>query len=139
MIYRTPVAHAPLLVISTRVTALDRDTGDLRWTYNLKAAARQFVIANDTLYVLDGDGIVHCLSLQAGSLVGRVDLKMEAANTMLFDDERLFVASDSEVVALNRNGIILWRSAVANNASFSLCGLAIPDGPTVQPDFSRAG
>jgi outer membrane protein assembly factor BamB len=139
MNYREGTGPKQLLVVATQVTALDRDTGAILWTQRLPAAARRFVVDDQVIFVFDGDGDLHCFDLQSGRLVGRVNLGLRTANVLLVDGDRLYASSDSEVVTLDRRGTILWRTKIPANASFSLCGLAIPGGPSMQPDFSRSG
>ena len=137
MDYRAPQPDAPLLVLSTRVTALNRHTGALVWTYEVDAATRRFAIEGERLFVFDGNGRLHCLELRTGRLIGRVDLGLSQANSMLVDGDRMYVSNDSTVIALDLNGQILWRADVPANGSYSLCGLGVPGGHLVQPDFSN--
>ena len=102
------------------------------------APGRRFAIDGERLFVFDAEGRLHCLDVATGGLIGRVDLELSLANNMLFDGDRLYVSDDYSVVALRRDGQVVWRSAITPNRSFSLCGLGIPGGNIVQPDFSKA-
>lgn len=138
MDYRAPVPPAPLLVVATTVTALDRATGQQLWSYDLGSPARRFAVEGDRMFVFNGDGL-HCLDVRSGALIGKVHLEMKSANTMLVDGDRVYVSDDFSVVALDLNGQVLWRASVPPNGSFSLTGLAVVGGNIVQPDFSRSG
>jgi outer membrane protein assembly factor BamB len=136
MDYRS-AANAPLLVLSTQVVALDRQTGTQLWNYEMGTVTRRFAISGEELFVFDSEGWIHCLDVQSGRLIGKVELPLSNANTMLMDGDRLYVSDDFNVIALDRTGRILWQSRVPTNSSNSLCGLAIPGGSSMQPDFSK--
>lgn len=137
MNYRTDPGPRPIFVVATHVTAISEATGEVLWTYELPAVARRFAVNEATLVVLDGDGVLHCFATRTGALVGRVTLLLQTANGLLVDGERIYVTSDNELVALDRGGNILWRTTIPRNKAHSLCGLAILDGPQMQPDFSK--
>jgi outer membrane protein assembly factor BamB len=135
MDYRT-TQRPPLVVVSTFVTALDRNTGRELWRYALGNAARRFAFDEERVFVLCGGGFMHCLEIASGTLIGKVDLQLKMTNNLLIDGERTYVSSDTEVVAVDASGNILWRAKTPPNGSYSLGGLGIPGGTVVQPDFS---
>jgi outer membrane protein assembly factor BamB len=137
MEYRAPPLDAPLLVISTQVVALDRATGKERWRYKLDGVTRRFAIDDNRLFVFESTGTLHCLELATGRLIGRVETELMSPDNMLVDGDRLYVSASTHVVAIDFSGKILWRESVPTNASNGLCGLAVPGGNIVQPDFSR--
>lgn len=136
MDYRQTPPPAPLLVISTSVTALDRSTGRQLWSYELGCAPRRVHADDERIYVLDSEGTLHCLLSATGRVVGRIELGMRDANALLWDGERIFVTNDDAVVALDLAGTILWRTSVATNGAWGLGGLAV-GSRVVPPDFSR--
>lgn len=138
MDYRTMPTDPPLLVVSTQIVALDRATGATRWRYDLEGVGRRFAVEADRIFVFDSKGWLHCVAVANGQRIGRVELELQLANSMLVDGERLYVSGDNEVVALDLTGRILWRAAVPMNGSHSLGGLGVPGGNLVQPDFSTA-
>lgn len=138
MTYREPTPDAPLLVISTQVVALDRRTGAERWKYPMKTVVRRFAVDGERLFVFDSASAIHCLDIASGRLLGKIDLPIMTANSMMLDGDHLYVCGDREVIALDRNGNVLWSADVATNASHSLAGLAVPGGNVMQPDFSKA-
>jgi outer membrane protein assembly factor BamB len=139
MNYRESPLPAPLLVFSTFVMALERATGRELWKYSLDdKPTRRFVIDGDRLFVLDGAAIMHCIAIDTGRGIGKVELNLIASGNMLVDEGRVFVAGDMEIVALDREGRILWRQRTDNNQSWSLVGLAVPGGNTSQPDYSTS-
>lgn len=138
MTYRSPPPDAPLLVFSTQVVALDRTTGAERWKYPMENVVRRFAIDGDRVFVFDSESCLHCLDVASGRLLGKIDLPIMTANSMLLDGDRLYVSGDNEVTALDRNGTLLWTARVPPNGSHSLCGLGVPGGAVIQPDFSKA-
>lgn len=134
--YRQTPAPAPLLVISTTLTALDRASGKQLWSYELGAAPRRVHADDERIYVLDARGTLHCLLSATGRVLGKVELDMRDANALLWDGERLFVTDENEVVALDLAGGVLWRTNVATNGTWGLGGLAV-GSRVVPPDFSR--
>ena len=139
MDYRAPVPDAPLLVVSTQVVALDRATGRQLWRYDLDAVGRRFAIDQNRIFVFESEGRLHCIDVATGRALGVVVTELRSANNMLVDGDRIYLSDDNFVVAVDMNGRILWREKVPNNTSHSLCGLGVPGGNVVQPDFSRAG
>ncbi len=139
MDYRTTPNDPPLLVVSTQIVALDRATGAQRWRYDLEGVGRRFAVEADRVFVFDSKGWLHCVDVASGQRIGRVELALKTANSMLVDGDRMYVSGDAEVVALDLAGRILWRAAVPMNGSYSLGGLGVPGGHLVQPDFSTAG
>jgi outer membrane protein assembly factor BamB len=137
MDYRAPVPDAPLLVVSTQVVALDRVTGKQRWRYDLESVARRFAIDDNRVFVFESEGTLHCIELATGRLVGRVATELRSANNMLVDSERIYLSDDHHVMAIDFSGQVLWHETVPTNGSNSLCGLGVPGGNIVQPDFSR--
>lgn len=133
--YRTPLLDAPLLVVATSVTAVDRGTGAQRWTHELKAPARKIAILDDRLFVLDGEAIVSCIDVQSGVLIGKVELDFPMPNALISDGETLYVSGDRELVAMDRSGAVLWKTEVPYNGSTSKTGLAVPGVVVLQPDF----
>jgi outer membrane protein assembly factor BamB len=139
MNYRTMPPDAPLLVVSTQVVALDRATGKQRWCYKLAHVARRFAVEEGRVFVFESRGALHCLDLVTGRLLGRVETELASANSMLVDGDRIYLADDHHVVAIDMNGHVLWRESVPFNGSNSLCGLGVPGGNMLQPDFSKGG
>lgn len=135
MDYRSPPPDAPLLVVGTAVTALDRRTGARRWTQDLKGVARKFALLDDRVFVLDSHGIVYCLDVQSGALFGKLELKLEP-HSLISDGEMLYVSGMTELVALDRNGNVLWASELPINATPTRDGLAVPGVVVLQPDFA---
>jgi outer membrane protein assembly factor BamB len=138
MDYRSPRRAAPLLIVSNKVSALDRDTGAKLWEYNLGTSALRFVADEQVLVVLDRYGNLHRLDLVRGQCTGLVKTGLREASTFLFDGERFYVSNDTTVVALDSNGQELWRQEVGPNGGWGLVGMAVPPGIAVQPDFSRS-
>ena len=141
MNHREPPPDAPLIIVSSRVLALDRTTGKQRWRYEIEGdgtVSRRFAFDGDRLFVFDNRGAVHCLELATGRLIGRVETELKTANNMLVDGDRIYLADDHHAVAMTFDGRILWREAIPSNGSHSLCGLGVPGGNVVQPDFSNA-
>jgi outer membrane protein assembly factor BamB len=135
MTYRSP-SETPLLVVAEEVVALERSTGRKLWEYPLDAAARRFEIIDDRLFVFDGEGRLHCIEIATGRLVGKIDLGLTSPGVLLRDGDRLYANGNNTVVALDRNGAIVWRAAVPPNQRHSLGGLGIPGGAVAQPDYS---
>lgn len=133
--YRTPLLEAPLLVVATSVTAVDRRTGAQRWTHDLEAAARKLAILDDRIFVLDARAKVTCIDLQSGVVVGKVELDLSGPNALIADGETLYVSGDRELVALDRSGAVLWKTPMPPNDSSSKTGLAVPGVVVLQPDF----
>lgn len=139
MDYRAPAPDAPLLIVSGSVVALDRSTGRELWVYELGGVVtRRFPIVENRLLVLDGDGLLHCLDIPSGKLLGKVDVEMPDAKAMLVDGDRIYVTDEALVAALDINGTVLWKSKISKNYSMGLPGLAVVGGNLLQPDFSRA-
>lgn len=135
MSYRNPVLEAPLLVVATAITAVDRRTGAQRWTHDLEGTARKIAILDDRVFVLDASGAVSCIDVGTGVLVGKVELDLDTPNALIADGETLYVTGDSVLVALDRSGNVLWRTSVPVNGSTSKAGLAVPGLVVLQPDF----
>jgi outer membrane protein assembly factor BamB len=138
MDYRT-APPSPLVIVSTSVTALDRESGKELWTYRVGNATRRFAFDEQRMFVLCGGGFLHCLDIATGRLLGKVDLQLQTTNNLLVDGERTYVSSDTEVVAVDPLGNVLWRARTPQNGSYSLGGLGIPGHGLVQPDFSTSG
>jgi outer membrane protein assembly factor BamB len=138
MTYRAPPPDAPLLIVAGQVVALDRNTGKLLWRYNLKGVARRFAFDVERVFVLESTGTFHCLELATGRLIGAVETGLGAANSMLIDGDRIYLAGDDYAAAMDFSGVILWRESIPSNGSHSLCGLGIAGGNIMQPDFSKA-
>jgi len=139
MEYRAAPLDAPLLVVAGQVMALDRSTGKERWRHDVEGVARRFMIDDNRLFIFDSHGILTCLEIATGRLIGKVKTGLDFASNMLVDGDRIYVSGDSEVIALDMTGNILWRSdrILLLTSSSSLCGLGVPGGNVVQPDFSR--
>jgi outer membrane protein assembly factor BamB len=139
MEYRTPPLDAPLLVVAGSVVALDRATGKERWTCAIKGVARRYLIDDNRLFVFDSYGILNCIDIATGRMIGKVETGFDYASTMLVDGDHIYVSGDNQVIAIDLNGNILWRSdKVSLSVAPSLCGLGIPGGNVVQPDFSKS-
>src|SRR5262245_7910390 len=139
MNHREPAPAAPLIIVSSKVVALDRTSGKERWRYELErmgSVSRRFAFDGDRVFVFDSLGYIHCLEIATGRLLGRVETKLESANNMLVDGDRIYLADDHNALAMDLNGNILWRVPIPSNGSHSLCGLGVPGGHVVQPDFS---
>ena len=104
----------------------------------METVVRRFAIDGERVFVFDSESSIHCLDIASGRLLGKIDLPIMTANSMMLDGDRLYVCGDSEVIALDRNGAVLWTSRVPPNGSHSLAGLAVPGGNVMQPDFSKA-
>ena len=76
MNYREPSPSAPLLLFSSCVTALDRQTGQPLWIYNPEQNIRRFALDSERLFVFDAESVLHCIQLANGQLLGRVNLGM---------------------------------------------------------------
>ena len=139
MDYRAPTPAAPLIIVAGNVTALDRTTGSELWRYPLKGVARRFALDGDRVFVFESHGTFHCLELATGRLLGKAETKLESADNMLVDGDRIYLTDDHHAVALDFNGTILWRVPIPSSGTTSLSGLGVPGGNIVQPDFSRAG
>ena len=136
MDYRRPGPDAPLLVVAGSVVALDRSTGKQRWVYELERVTRRFAIVDSRLFVFDGDGVLHCLDVASGKLIGKVDVGMSMAKSMLVEGDRIYVADDHYVAALDLNGTILWKAMTPGSSSHGLPGLAVVGGNLLQPDYN---
>lgn len=90
------------------------------------------------MFVFDSESAIHCLDVASGRLLGKIELPIMTANSMMLDGDRLYVCGDREVIALDRNGAVLWSASAPANGSHSLAGLGIPGGNIMQPDFSKA-
>jgi outer membrane protein assembly factor BamB len=137
--HRVAPLDPPLLVVADRVVALDRTTGKERWSCEIVGTARRFLIDDQRVLVFDSHGILTCIEIATGRVIGKVETGFDVARSMLVDGDRIYVSSDREVVAMDFSGNILWRSDrvhVSNGSS--LCGLGIPGGNVVQPDFSQS-
>lgn len=133
--FRAPPSEAPLVIVATSVTALDRRTGAQLWTHALKGPARKLALLGDRVFVLDAHSTVTCIDVTTGALVGKLELELAAPNALVSDGETLYVSGDQEVVALDRSGVVLWRTHVPVNGSSSKAGLAVPGVAVLQPDF----
>ncbi len=138
MDYRSARRPAPLLIVSNKVTALDRETGQKLWEYDIGTSARRFVADEQVLVVLDRYGNLHRLDLVRGQCTGLVKTGLDEASAFLFDGERFYVSNDTTVVALDSSGQELWRQSVGPNGGWGLVGMAVLPGIVVQPDFSRS-
>lgn len=137
MSYRDVSPEAPLLVVGASVTALDRETGAIRWTHDLKGPAYKLALLDDRLFVLDSTSAVFCLDVNRGIVIGTVELGLYNPNALVWDGERIYVSGQEELVALDRSGTVLWRTPLPHNASASKTGLAVPGTVVLQPDFGR--
>lgn len=139
MNFRPVSSNAPLLVFSTYVLAMDRVDGRQLWLYSTgDKPVRRFAIDDDRIFAYDSAGVMHCIALANGAPIGRVDTKLENASNMLVDGGLIYLAADEDVIALDRDGRILWRQRIPDNRSWSLAGLAVPGGNSSQPDFSTS-
>lgn len=136
MDYRSPAPEAPLLVVAGSVVALDRTTGKELWVYKLDRVTRRFAIVENRVFVFDGDGVLHCLDIPSGKLLGKVDVGMTGAKSMLVDGDRMYVTDEYRVAALDLNGAILWKVEIPGNSSHGLPGLAVVGGNILQPDYN---
>ena len=134
--YRAPVLEAPLLVVGTFVTALDRRTGAQRWTHDLKGTARKLAILDDRVFVLDAEATVYAIDVQSGVMVGKLELDLSQPHALISDGETIYVSSSNELVAIDRRGTVLWRTSVPPNGSPTRTGLAVPGVVVLQPDFA---
>lgn len=137
MDYRAPASDGPLLIVSGSVVALDRSSGQQLWEYKLKHVTRRFAIVENRVLVFDGDGVLHCLDVASGKLLGKVDVGMAMAKAMLVDGDRIYVTDEVHVAALDLNGTILWKANVLGSSSNGLPGLAVVGGSLLQPDYNR--
>lgn len=137
MDYRSTPSAAPLLVVAGSVVALDRATGAELWTYPLKNVTRRFAIVEQRVFVFDRDGILHCLEVATGKLLGKVDVGMSDAKSMLQNGDRLYVTDEYHVAALDLNGAVLWKVRIPGAATKGLPGLAVVGGNLLQPDYSN--
>ena len=137
MTYRQSPTPAPLVVVSTSVTALDRQTGKVLWTHELERPARRFSIQDTWIVVLDARGDLYAIELATGTRVGFVATRLAEANAFVFDGERFYVMNDDTVVAVDWHGGPLWSAKIPGNRSWSLAGLAVGEH-VVQVDFSRS-
>ena len=71
-----------------------------------------------------------------GAPIGRINAGLKSANNMLVDSGLVYLSNDLVVLALDLDGREKRRANVAFNGSHSLCGLGVPGGNVVQPDFS---
>ena len=131
-------APAPLLLVATKVTALDRENGNVLWEYSqLHLGARRFSVHEHWVIVLDAAGQLHCVELRGGRQAGFVRTGLSDAGAFLFDGERFYVSNETIVVALDWNGVELWRRPVAFYGVSGLGGMAVGE-QSMQPDFSRS-
>jgi outer membrane protein assembly factor BamB len=140
MDYRVAPQTAPLVVVSSNVVALDRETGQQRWIYSLDGeTARRFTLDAERIFVFDSQSRVHCLDAVTGTCLGVVSLQaLPNENSMLLDGDRLYIGGSMRVAALDRDGRLLWEAPVPPSGRRSLAGLAIPGGNMIQIDFSTA-
>jgi outer membrane protein assembly factor BamB len=128
---------APLVVAGTQVTALDQETGAVRWTYSeITRRALRIHVTQERVFVLDYEGNLHCLRLADGIVHGVVPLDGDEA-TMLPVGDRLYVFAGKKVYAIDSNGRVLWQCSVGFDGGWGLVGLGVPEN-AIQPDFSRS-
>jgi hypothetical protein len=93
--------------------------------------------ANDNVYLLDTDCVVHCLVAATGAPLATITTGPLNAwgAALITDGRRVFVASTENLTALGEDGRVLWSLAVPPYAVAGLLpGLGLP-GQVVQPDF----
>jgi outer membrane protein assembly factor BamB len=134
--------------------ALDTKTGNLKWKQNLgkqheavqnrgNGPRGSVTVDGDKLYLVRGDGQIHCLSAADGKMLWQKDFKADMNGKMMSDwgysespliDGNLVICSpggsDGTVAALDKNtGAVVWRSKeLTENASHSSSIIAEIDG-----------
>lgn len=137
MSYREAATEAPLLLFATYVLALDRATGQERWKYETgHKSVLRFVIDGERVFVYDEATVLHCIAIADGRRLGAVALNLGYGANMMLDAGTLYITGDRDIVALDRDGRVLWKKPIAFNRGFSLCGLAVPGGNSTQPDYA---
>ncbi|HZS37310.1 MAG TPA: PQQ-binding-like beta-propeller repeat protein [Polyangia bacterium] len=126
--------YAAPLVVGSRVYAgfsdgylacLAAGTGDVLWARSLAGEATRFmdvdstpVVDGGTLYVTSYSGGVYALEPKDGSVKWRFDV--EGAGTVRVRDGRVyFAAAKSGLHALDTDGHLLWRQALAAGGELS--------------------
>jgi outer membrane protein assembly factor BamB len=140
MDYRTaPPPHPLVFVRGNCALAIDRESGRVMWQYQASKTLSRLTFADDRVFLLDFDCVVHCLDAGTGRLAGTVRVGPPSASSaaLLADGANVFVATSDGVTALGPDGRILWRVPTPENvvASIALAGLGLP-GSVVQPDFN---
>lgn len=130
-----PTAHPLIAVHGTSLRALDPLTGALRWQFDARLPIARFALAHERVYALDEQCNLHCLAAATGAVVGSVliDRVERFGCALVADRERLYVATNRSVVAVDANGQILWRNDTGGSFG-ARAGLGLP-GAVVQPDF----
>jgi outer membrane protein assembly factor BamB len=132
---RSP-ASGPVIVVGSKVVALDRASGSVLWEYCDTANVRRFHIDEGRVFLYDAGGRVHCLDLRDGRCIGKVVTGISDAESMLVDQDTLFVFGNGVLLAMDLGGRELWRRPVGVSVSCGLVGLGVP-GRIMQPDYSR--
>ena len=113
--------------------ALDTQTGNLKWKQNLGALSviergdgprGSVTVDGDKLYLIRGNGEIHCLSAADGKIIWQKDFKGDFKGTMMSNwgysespliDANLVICTpgggEGAMVALDKNtGAVVWRS-----------------------------
>lgn len=121
--------------------ALEPDTGNVVWTYPLKAEGiAEPLVRAGNLYVLGGNNVAHALNAKTGKLLWLYN-RREASNISvrggsqpaLAGDLVLIGFSDGALVALNKNsGSLVWEANLNRNKRFrDVDATPVVDGETV--------
>lgn len=131
----TSAPHPLIAAHGTELRALDPATGNILWEYRARLVVARFALAHGRVYAVDDQCNLHCLVAATGAHVGtvQIDRRENFACALLADRDRLYVATNHCVVAVDASGQILWRRETGGSHT-ARAGLGLP-GAVAQPDF----
>lgn len=91
----------------SRLVALSANNGSLVWSYASPTEARQFIIAHNTLYLLNREAVI-AFSASDGHQIWQ---RPVGANSIIGDEERLYVFGSQQILVVlsAQSGAMLWN------------------------------